>query len=90
MIWPAQLAAPGYIADLNDSANNQTVSFSNTDCLLPHEVVVDQDHIFVVCEGDRQAFLPGSVVMLDASYNVVTRTEVGVYPDSLRIVKGGS
>jgi hypothetical protein len=28
------------------------------------------------------------VVMLDAGYNVVTRTEVGVYPDSLRIVAG--
>jgi DNA-binding beta-propeller fold protein YncE len=87
LVIPTQQPDGLYIADLADNTNDQTVTFATADCVRPHEVLIDQNRTFVVCEGDRKS--PGSVAMLDADYMVVTRTEVGVYPDSLRLVTGG-
>ncbi|NUO49358.1 MAG: YncE family protein [Polyangiaceae bacterium] len=87
LVIPTQQPDGLYIADLADNTNDQNITFATADCYRPHEVVIDQGRTFVVCEGDQVS--PGSVTMLDEDYAVVTRTEVGVYPDSLRIVTGG-
>ncbi len=66
----------------------ETQSFGVDECLLPHEVVPHGGGYFVVCEGDKKT--PGKVVRLDASLEIVASTDVGVYPDALRVFLPGA
>ncbi len=88
IVIPTQKPDALVTVDLDGIDPPSTVSFSAADCILPHEVVLDQDQTYVVCEGDKKS--PGTVVVLDADMQVLSSTPVGVFPDALRIVGGGS
>lgn len=78
---PTQQPDALLIVDLAGVEDMVTRSFTDDECVLPHVVEAFEDGYVVVCEGDKKA--PGNVLRLDAELEVVSNTEVGVYPDGI-------
>ncbi len=85
---PTQQPDALVLVDLAGIEPNESRTFTKDECELPHEVLVTDDAMFVVCEGDKQG--PGKVVMLDATLTIVGSTDVGVFPDAIRVLGGGT
>jgi len=68
--------------------------FTPQECDKPHEVVAAEDGLWVVCEGEHELTprTPGSVVHLDPApgLSIKSQTEVGMYPDRIVLLGGGS
>lgn len=63
----------------------QMRTFTADECEAPHEVVVSDGRLLLVCEGDHRG--PGRLVALDAtSLAIEASVELGVYPDALRVL----
>lgn len=65
------------------------VDLASAGCLNAHQVTLtpDERHGLVVCEGDHQG--PGTLHAVDLAEGVVVGTvEVGIFPDSVSILRG--
>lgn len=88
LVIPTQQPDALLVVDLAGVEETITRSFTDEECVLPHVVDVYGDGYAVVCEGNKKT--KGNVLMLDADLEVVSNTEVGVYPDGIVQVKRGA
>lgn len=88
LVIPTQQPDALVVVDLTGVEDNVTRSFSGAECELPHVVERVGDGYAVVCEGDHQS--PGKVIVLDATLEIVSTVEVGIYPDAIALVNGGA
>ncbi len=87
LVVPTQQPDALVVIDLEGQDETTTRNLTDEECVLPHVIATLTDGYALVCEGDKKS--PGKVVMLDADLEVVTSTEVGVYPDGI-VPLGGS
>lgn len=85
---PTQQPDALLIVDLAGVEDTITRSFTDEECVLPHVVDAFEDGYVVVCEGNKKT--PGNVLRLDADLEVVSSTEVGLYPDGIVQVHRGA
>lgn len=86
LLVPTQQPDALLVVDLAGVEPTVTRSFSDDECELPHVIERAGEGYTLVCEGDKQG--NGKVLVLDAELEIVSSTEVGVYPDAVLNVSG--
>ena len=86
---PYQRADALAVIDPATGLKLREVDLASAGCLNAHQVVLtpDERHGLVVCEGDHKG--PGTLHAVDLAEGVVVGTiEVGLFPDSVSILRG--
>ncbi|QRK10316.1 hypothetical protein JQX13_09605 [Archangium violaceum] len=77
------------VIDTATSARKGDIHLSSEGCINVHQVELTPDgkHALAVCEGDQQG--PGTLHVLDLEEGTVVKTvRVGIFPDSVAILRG--
>lgn len=77
------------VIDADTSVLKRTIPLSDSGCLNVHQVTLTPDERYglAVCEGDHQG--PGSLLVVDVTEGTVVKTvPMGIFPDSVAILRG--
>jgi DNA-binding beta-propeller fold protein YncE len=86
LLVPLQDPNGAALVDVATGAVSTRATYADSDCQNPSDATVLRDgRFFLTCEGDH--YRNGAVVELDPeSLSVLSRVEVGVYPDRLAVL----
>lgn len=81
------------LVDMEGDLDDEVKTFLGDECPLPHVVTTEErlsgdEEFLVVCEGDKKS--SGRVVRLSKELEIIGSVDVGVYPDAITMVGGGS